>query len=250
MTIQFWSNDPTILFNKDYVFELWPSTSMCYEQKLNAITRLIFLLTVLGYIFTMSARILLVGIITIVLIFVLFYTQKKKFSKEAFENPLFQDNLVSDIISEKNEQNSSDSYLNPVTLQSVLKSEFKEGNKKNPFSNVLLTQIGDNPERKSAPPAFNVDVDENITKNVKRSVQMMNPEIRNTDKQLYGDLWHNFTLDQSNRVFYSTANTRVEPGDQSAFAQYLYNDLKYSGKESTPEGAIARVQDNYRYTLY
>jgi hypothetical protein len=131
-----------------------------------------------------------------------------------------------------------------------LKSEFKEGNKKNPFSNVLLTQIGDNPERKSAPPAFNVDVDENITKNVKRSVQMMNPEIRNTDKQLYGDLWHNFTLDQSNRVFYSTANTRVEPGDQSAFAQYLYNDLKYSGKESTPEGAIARVQDNYRYTLY
>jgi hypothetical protein len=95
-----------------------------------------------------------------------------------------------------------------------------------------------------------VDVDENITKNVKRSVQMMNPEIRNTDKQLYGDLWHNFTLDQSNRVFYSTANTRVEPGDQSAFAQYLYNDLKYSGKESTPEGAIARVQDNYRYTLY
>ena len=61
--------------------------------------------------------------------------------------------------------------------------------------------------------------------------------------------FQNFELDQSNRVFYSTPNTRVA-NDQGAFAQFLYNDLKYSAKESTPEGAIARVQDNYRYTLY
>jgi hypothetical protein len=61
---------------------------------------------------------------------------------------------------------------------------FKEGTKKNPFSNVLLTQITDEPNRKSAPPSFNVDVDEDITQNVKRSVQMMNPSIKNTNKQL------------------------------------------------------------------
>ena len=30
----------------------------------------------------------------------------------------------------------------------------------------------------------------------------------------------------------------------------LVNNLKFSGKESTPEGAFARVQDNYRYILY
>jgi hypothetical protein len=93
-------------------------------------------------------------------------------------------------------------------------------------------------------------VDENITKNVKKSVQMMNPDIKNTNNQLYGDLWQNFELDQSNRVFFSTPNSRVEPGDQTALGQYLYNNLKYSAKESTPEGAIARVQDSYRYTLY
>jgi hypothetical protein len=141
------------------------------------------------------------------------------------------------------------SYVNPVTLDSVLKSEFKEGTKKNPFSNVLLTQINDEPERKSAPPAFNVDCDEDITKNVKRAVQMMNPGIKNTNKQLYGDLFQEFELDQSNRAFFSTANTRVE-NDQSAYAQFLYNDMKYSGKLSTPEGAITRIADNFRYTLY
>ena len=39
----------------------------------------------------------------------------------------------------------TDSITNPVTLETVLKSEFKEGNKTNPFSNVLLTQIEDEP---------------------------------------------------------------------------------------------------------
>jgi len=243
MTISFWINDPSILFNKEYIFELWPTKDMCYEQKLNSITRLVILITILGYVLTMSTRVLTVGVLTIVVIFVLFTMRKQKITKEMI-NEGFKNDYNND------RSNDSPSYVNPETLESVLKSDYKEGNRKNPFSNVLLTQISDDPERKSAPPAFNISVDENITKNVKKSVQMMNPDIKNTNNQLYGDLWQNFELDQSNRVFFSTPNSRVEPGDQTALGQYLYNNLKYSAKESTPEGAIARVQDSYRYTLY
>jgi hypothetical protein len=244
MTIEFWSNEPTILFNKEYIFELWPTPNMCYEEKLNAITRIVILITFLGYIFTMSIRLLFVGLITILCIFLLYSTRKQKLTKEllteGFNSPLFQEEFP---LSQNN-----DSYINPVTLESVLKSEFKEGNKKNPFSNVLLTQINDDPNRKSAPPSFNVDVDESITSNVKRAVQMMNPTIKNTNKQLFGDLYQNFELDNSNRQFFSTPNTRVA-NDQGAFGQYLYGTMP-SAKESTPEGAFSRVQDNYRYTLY
>jgi hypothetical protein len=248
MTIQFWSNDPTILFNKDYIFEFWPTASMCYEQKLNAISRLIIMLTILGYILTMSKRILAVGALTLLVIFILYNMREKKLTKDMLENfqgqlPV-QGNEVTGMF-----DNKPKSFVNPVTLDAVLRTEFKEGTKKNPFSNVLLTQINDEPNRKAAPPSFNVDVDEDITKNVKRSVQMMNPGIKNTNKQLFGDLWQQFQLDNSLRPFNSTPNTRVA-NDQGAYAQYLYNSLKYSGKESTPEGAIARVQDNYRYTLY
>lgn len=243
MTIQFWSNDPTILFNKDYIFELWPTTSMCYEQKLNAISRLIILLTILGYILTMSKRVLAVGVITLLVIFILYNMRKQKLTKDMLENFEVQGNEVTGMF-----DNKPKSFVNPVTLDAVLTTEFKEGNKKNPFSNVLLTQINDEPNRKAAPPSFNVDVDEDITKNVKRAVQMMNPGIKNTNKQLFGDLWQQFELDQSNRVFYSTPNTRVA-NDQGAYGQYLYGWMP-SGKESTPEGAFARVQDNYRYTLY
>ena len=246
MTIPFWLNEPTILFNKNYVFELWPTPYMCYEQKLNSITRLILLITILGYVLTNSIRLLAVGILTLGLILILFTTKKKNLTKnmvdEGFE--VKGDNVIN-----LYENTDSNTITNPVTLEKVLKTEFKEGNKLNPFSNVLLTQIMDDPERKSAPPAFNPDVEVDITKSVKKAVQFMNPGIKNTDKQLYSSIWDEFELTQSNRAFYSTPNTRVE-NDQSAFAQFLYNDLKYSGKESTPEGAITRVKDSYRYTLY
>jgi hypothetical protein len=218
---------------------------MNYEQKLNAITRLIILVSILGYILTMSTRIIFVGIITLVIIFVLFKMKKQKLTKEMLDEGFtVQGNEVTGLFNK-----NLTTTTNPVTLESVLKTEFKEGTKRNPFSNVLLTEIMDEPDRKAAPPAFNPDVDVQITKDVKRSVQFMNPEIKNTSKQLFGDLYEEFNLDQSNRVFFSTANTKVA-NDQGAFAQFLYNDLKYSAKESTPEGAIARVQDNYRYTLY
>jgi hypothetical protein len=142
----------------------------------------------------------------------------------------------------------NDVVVNPETLESVLKSEFKEGNKKNPFSNVLLTQINDEPNRKAAPPSFNPKVEEDITTNVKKAVQFMNPGIKNTNFQLYGDLWENFELDQSNRAFFTTANTRVA-NDQGAFGKYLYGTMP-SAKGSTMEDNIQREKDNYRYTLY
>jgi hypothetical protein len=79
-------------------------------------------------------------------------------------------------------------------------------------------------------------------------VQKLNPGIKNTNKQLFGDLGENFYLDQSNRNFFSTANTRIA-NDQGAFSQFLYGNMP-SSKESNSAGAMQRVADSYRYTLY
>jgi len=235
MAIKVWFDDPTILFNKNYIFELWPTMDMCYEQKMNAISRLIILITILGYILTTSQRIVAVGVLTLVVVYILFKTRKQKITNEMLTEGFASQTNV-DVVGE------------PVPLDAVLKTEFKQGTKKNPFSNVLLTQIGDEPNRKSAPPTFNVDVDEDITKNVKRAIQMMNPGIKNTNKQLFGDLYQEFELDQFARQLYSTPNTRVE-NDGISYAKFLYGDMP-SAKESTPEGNMQRVKDNYRYTLY
>ena len=77
---------------------------------------------------------------------------------------------------------------------------------------------------------------------------MMNPGIKNTNKQLFGDIFQNFELDQSNRQFFSTPSTRVT-NDQGAYAEFLYNNMP-SAKESSPDGNMQRYKNQYRYTLY
>jgi hypothetical protein len=237
--IPFWSNDPTVLFNKSYITELWPSPEMSYEQKLNSISRCIILLTIIGYLSTSKFSFLVAGFLSLVVIWFMYKQRKVKITKEGF-------NMINSGTTLK--EDAPVQLDGSKELQKVVNEEFDEGTKRNPFGNVLLTDIMDNPEKKSAPPSFNPDIEEKITKNVKRSVQMMNSSIDNTNKQLYGDLWENFELDQSNRRFYSTANTKVV-NDQGAFAEFLYGNMP-SGKSSGPDGDFARVQDNYRYTLY
>ena len=248
--ISFWTNDPTILFNKDYIFELWPTSSMCYEEKLNAISRLIILISLLGYIFTFSIRILIAGFVTLLVIFLFFQMRKQKITRQVLEEGFtVEGDKVYDLYNKPNPNyNNSRIIMNPVTLETAVREEFKEGNKKNPFSNVLLTQIMDDPERKAAPPSFNPYIEEDITKNIKKSVQYLNPGIKNTNKQLFGDLYERFELDNANRPFFSTANTRVT-NDQGAFGQFLYGDMP-SSKLSDAESGIQRIKDNYRYILY
>ena len=216
MTTPLFIDNPMVLIEKP---EFMPTSNMTQEEKLNAITRTVIVLSVMGFIFTMKPRFLLVGLATCIIILFM----RPKPVEEAFSP--YQKRTP------------------PIKM-----SDFKEGTKKNPFGNVLLTEIGDDPKRKSAPPAFNAKVDEEITKNVKKSVQFMNPEIKGASKQLYGDLWDKFELDQSNRQFFSTANTQVM-ADQAGFAKFLYGDM-ISSKETGVDSALARTQDNTRYRLY
>ena len=232
----FWYNDPSILIEKEEIVKVLPNYNSSFEENLNAITRIVIVLSVLGFLLTYSVKYLVIGIITLIVI-VLVYNFRKQMLMKKYR----------DIVKEGYVNYSSltnDKITNPVTLESVLKTDFYPSNKKNPFGNVLLTEIMDNPGRYSAPPSFNVDVSEDITKNVKKAIQSLNPTIKNTNKQLYGDLYQNFELDQSNRVFYSNANTKVA-NDQGAFGEFLYGSM-ISAKEGNP---LALVQDNYRYIL-
>jgi hypothetical protein len=73
------------------MFDLWPTSEMCYEQKLNAITRLIIIITILGYILTMNNRILVAGFFTLLVIFVLYKMRKQKITKDTQLNRLNDD---------------------------------------------------------------------------------------------------------------------------------------------------------------
>lgn len=246
MTTPFWSNDPIILFNKDNMLQLWPTANLTFEAKLNAISRIVIVLSILGFLFTRKTHFLIIGVITLAIIVSLYKFRKNQIVKSLTQEDVegFQVNKPNGLMGSVA---SSVTTTNPVTLETLLRSDFHPTTKKNPFGNVLLTDIMDTPDRKAAAPSFNPDVYDDINFAVKKQTQMLNPGIKNTNKQLYGDLKSNYDLDNSMMRFYSCANTKIA-NDQGAFAKWLYSDYP-SGKADGAEGAIARMRDNFRYIL-
>ena len=72
----------------------------------------------------------------------------------------------------------------------------------------MLTDIGDTTNRLASAPSFNPDVYDEIDSAVKKQSQMLNPGIKNTNKQLYGDLKGNYELDNSMMRFYSPVKNK------------------------------------------
>ena len=239
MTPSFWFNQPSILFNKDSILQLWPTQKMTFESKLNTISRLVITMSILGFLFTRNFNLIIIGSITLAIIVTLYKLRKQKIVSSLVKKEGFSGNNIP--------TSSNQMTTNPITLESVLRSNFHPTTKKNPFGNVLLTDIGDNPDRQAAAPSFNPDVYTDIDHAVKQQTQMLNPGIINTTKQIYGDLKDNYDLDNSMMRFYSTANTRVD-NDQGAFANWLYGNMP-SSKSSGPDGVLARTQDNPRHVL-
>jgi hypothetical protein len=234
--IPFWGKDPSILLNKNEIFQFWPMPNMNMEEKMNAISRSVIVLSLLGFLFTFSSKFLLMGIITLLVIWFVYRSYGTSSSKKAKEG----------FYSNGKNKSADIKITNPETLEVHLKSEFEDVTKKNPFNNVLLTQINDDPHRKPAPPSFNPDVHDDINNKTKKMIQYLNPGIKNTNKQLFGDLGERYEFDtQAQWYYYSMPNTKV-CNDQGAFADYLYGNMPSARNGN----AFALVQDNYRYTLY
>ena len=214
--------------------EFFPIDSMTYEQKLNAITRTILVLTTIGLIVSQSPRILIVSVITIFAIFILhYYHQKekvkdagKKHALETMEN--FQ-NPTMDYLKEQNIDPSSDIFSPPDSS--------------NPFSNVLISDYEHNPDKMPAPPAFNTNVGNEILKQAKQLVSEANPGQPDISDKLFKDLGEQLVFEQSLRSFNSNPSTTI-PNDQGAFADFCYGSM-VSCKEGNP---FACARNLSRYT--
>ena len=65
MNTQFWLYNPNILFKSSEISNIWPMNEMTFESKLNAVTRFVILLTIIGYLITNNFKILLSGLVTL-----------------------------------------------------------------------------------------------------------------------------------------------------------------------------------------
>ena len=237
--IPFWSENPNILLNTAYLTEFYPSSDMSYNQKLNAITRMLIVLTILVYVITGKVRSILFGILSLFLVYLVhYYSDSNKKKVDAFTGLNGQTKENSPALSALG--NDADSML--VAPMEV----FQQPNAANPFSNVLLTDINGNPSKKPAPPAYNDQTNKNVLLAAKEAVMNANPGQPDISDKLFKDLGEQLTFEQSMRQFYSTPSTTT-PDDQKAFAEFCYG-----GMISCAEGnkfACARNAAAMRHTF-
>lgn len=203
MQSTFWLNDPTILFNKDKIGEIWPTRGMSSDDKLNAVTRLVIILTILGYLVTNNMRVGITGIVTIVAIIVL--------------------RTVKGGNADPPHKNISEGFANltPTELDEI---KFTRPKEKNPMMNVLLPQIQDEPKRPPAAPAFNPTVVNEINATTQEMIVNNFDDKTGIDERLFRDLGDSFNFDRSMIHFNATANTQI-PNDQKSFAEFCYGDM-------------------------
>jgi hypothetical protein len=204
MNTAFWLYKPSNLINKEHITKLFPEKNMTSNEKLNAITRLVIILTVLGYLITQKYKIIITGLITIVSIVFLFIIQRNEEVKKG----------VIDI---------KEAFTN-MNVYDEKKSNFTQPTVANPVMNVLMTEYKDNPKRMAAAPSYFPDVSKSINENTKQFIKN-NFGDSTIDEKLFNDLGDSFEFNQSMRSWYVTPNTRI-PNEQDEFVKYCYGNMK------------------------
>jgi len=230
-SIHFWAQDPNVLLQPEHALEFFPTEAMTFNQKLNAITRIVLILTAVSYLTTKKMNIIVVSVISVICIYLMFYYHKD--NGEGFKN------VNGDLVKLYNRDGPK------VDFVPELDETFQKSAPNNPLSNVLISDYDYNPKRRPAEPSYTKEGKDNILEETKRSIQLLNPGQPGIDKKLFQDVTDNLELEQSMRQFYSTANTTI-PNDQTSFAEFCYGDM-ISAKEGN---MFASVRNNPRHNLY
>lgn len=209
----FWTEQPSILFNNKLALEVWPKPSMSSNQKLNALTRLIIYLTILGYFITKNTNLFITSFVTLCIIILLKYISRKDVKKEMFTN-------------------------NDVPVNSNQLKVFTPPTEENPLMNVTLPQITYDPKRPPAEPAYERSVEKKINDETIKMIDKNFDNDESINKKLFSNLgdkleFENFAMHNFNAM----PNTQI-PNDQTGFAEFCYGSM-ISAKEGN-EFALAR----------
>lgn len=209
-SIPFWGDNPNILLQTSS--ELFPVENMSYNQSLNAITRLVILITIIMFVIFRKWTLIFISIITIFSIWTLHQYHNGKLEKKVSFN---------DSSTKENFENKSPAI---ELLGEPNPNIFQKPSSTNPFSNTLMTDYDYNPNKKPAPPSFNINTNDEILNKAKQAVIECNPGQPDIADKLFRDLGEQLVFEQSMRPFYSTASTTI-PNDQTSFAEFCYGSM-------------------------
>jgi hypothetical protein len=263
---EFWLSDPTVLFHKDYINEMWPKAGTALETKLNAGSRLIIVLTVLGYLITMNMSFIVIGFITLAIIAVLyninnsntaalFGSGSKTGKKEGFDSLSPEDTrrTATEILKTANRgmaRRDAEYGISNNGNGVVIRGNFTNPSPVNPLMNVLVPEIQYAPTRENAMPSFVPTVESQINESAKTYISTnFDASVRNAvpandlgnnqgqvptqsndeSRDIYNKLFSN--LGDSSEFEHSMRNFYATPNtrvdnDQAAFAKFCYGDMR------------------------
>jgi hypothetical protein len=231
-SVPFWTQNPNIIFDKEYLLEFFPTSDMTLNQKLNAVTRSLIILTILGLFITKNQiQLVFIGFISILGVIAMFQYYKKD---EGFDMNLENPNL-----------NPALDYLAQNNLMDPDVPIFQKPDSTNPYGNVLVSDYELNPTKLPAPPITNAIVNDMVTQNAMKMVQEANPGQPDITNKLFRDLNEQLNFEQMNRQFVSNPATTI-PNDQGAFAEFCYGSM-ISCKEGN---LFACARNTSHYTNY
>ena len=189
MAEQFWFSDPAQLFTKDNAKQFVPTPNMTTAEALNAVVRFAVYAGVLLYVVTLNTNYILLIPAVMGLSYILYtlFPNGKKL----------------------------ESFLNGKT------EHFTMPTSDNPFMNVLLTEIGDNPDREDAAPVSSKAVRVEIAKAFQKT------------SDSYMDTSDMFDQAQAMRTFHTLQSATV-PNDQDGFLEWLSKGSDAPDHSSAP----------------
>ncbi len=186
----FWFTNPGILYEKDYLFEIFPFKRFDIVRKLNAVFRLSVYYSIIMYLIQKDFRYFSIPFVSGIITWVIWYKQNDTHSNTIL-------------------QKSVNNQLDNLVQLNDLNTECRVPTKENPFMNPELFDYGTDSELKpkSCPSYNNVGMQRRIE------------ELFNED--LFRDVTDVFGKNNSQRQFYTVPSNQV-PSDQGSFANWLY----------------------------
>jgi|688.fasta_scaffold327124_3 hypothetical protein len=183
--MKFWADNPSILFDSQYITEIWVYSNMDTNQKLNAISRLVILLSLIGYVCFNRYIIFILGLIILGVIVIIHKSGKK----EGFTDV----------------------------------EEYQRITSNNPLQNLLLPEYKyKEPDRVA--PKYDKQVEDNINENAKNFILQENKDNADIGN-IFSNLGDKFEFEQSMRPFYTNPVTSVGQTEYGDFLGYLFGSL-------------------------
>jgi hypothetical protein len=183
--MKFWADNPSILFDSQYITEIWVYQGMDTNQKLNSISRLVIFLTLIGYVCFNRYIIFILGLILLGVIVII----QKSSKKEGFKDV----------------------------------EEYQRITSNNPLENVLLPDYKYNKEKRPVS-KYDKEKETSINDTVKTFILQENKDNSDIGN-IFSNLGDMFEFENSLRPFYTNPVSTVDQGEYKDYLKFVFGTL-------------------------